>query len=107
MNDPLHDYLKKHQPPVPPAPADEWQRILARTRKDRKTRAHRVWLYASAMTLSAAALMAFLNFRPAPEMEVWLEPEDVFYQERTEIRERGAYHDWLWLAEQVAPELGE
>jgi hypothetical protein len=100
VNDPLHDYLKKHKPPVPPAPWDEWHRIEARTRAKVKERPHRLWYYATAATLAAAGLMAFLNFAPkAPETETWLEAEDVLYQ--VEGPERGAYQDWLWIADQV------
>jgi hypothetical protein len=106
VNDPLHEYLKKHKPRVPPAPADEWSRIQVRARAEGKAR-QRLWLYVSAATLSAASVTAFLNFRPHTDREVWLEAEDVFYQESADIQVRGAYQDWLWLAEQVAPELGE
>jgi hypothetical protein len=105
VNDPLHDYLKTHKPKAPPVPHDEWQRILQRTRQDGKRRQHRVWYYVSAATLAAAGMMAFLNFAPKPQdSETWLEPEDVLFQ--VEPQDRGAYQDWLWIADQVVAEAG-
>ncbi|MDQ3232095.1 MAG: hypothetical protein M3Q07_09765 [Pseudobdellovibrionaceae bacterium] len=108
MNDPLREYMQKNRPPVSSAPGDEWSRIMARTRKAGHSRQHRLWVYISAATLSAAGLMAFLNFSPQPpEADAWLEPEEVIYRERNDIAENGAYQDWLWLADEVAAEPGE
>ncbi len=103
MSDSLHDYLKKHKPPVPPAPRDEWQRIVARTQAKASSRPPRVWYYLSAATLAAAGLLAFVKFAPQPqESDAFLEPEDLVYQ--LEASERGAYQDWLLIADQVADE---
>lgn len=101
MNDPLHDYLKKNKPVVSPVPADEWQRIVARTRAHTKSKSNPVWYYVSAATLAAAGFMAFLKFTPqASEPDALLEAEDLIYQ--VEASDRGAYQDWLWIADQVA-----
>lgn len=106
MKDSLHEYLKKNQAPVPPAPPDEWNRIMARTRENAKVRQHRVWFYVSAATLAAAGLMAFINFAPqAPEADALLEPEDVMYL--AETPEPGTYQDWLWIVDQLAAEVDE
>jgi len=106
VKDPLHEYLKKNQPAVPPAPRDEWQRIVARTQENTNTRQDRLWYYVSAATLAAAGLMAFINFAPqAPETDMLLEPEDVMYL--AEAPDSGTYQDWLWIADQVAVEADE
>jgi hypothetical protein len=100
MNDPLQEYLKKHRPPVPPAPVDEWSRILARTRMEAKSKKQRLWYYVSAATLSAAGWMAFVNFAPrASEPEFRWEQEDMIFQ--VETVEQGAYQDWLWMTDQL------
>ncbi len=106
MNDPLHDYLKKHRPAVPPAPRDEWQRIVARTQAQAPSKPRRVWYYLSAATLAAAGFLAFVKFTPEPlESNALLEPDDLFLQ--VEASDRGAYQDWLWIADQVAEEADE
>lgn len=93
---------------MPAAPADEWTQILARTQAQTSSRQHRTWLYISAVTLSAAGLMAFLNFsRPTREAELRLDIEDVIYRERNDSPQSGAYHDWLWLADHVGTEAGD
>jgi hypothetical protein len=102
VNDPLRDYMKKHEPPVTPAPADEWARIQALTRKTQSASGQRVWLFLSAVTLAAASLLFVLN-RTAPQREpdAWLDLDEVVYRDHAESQENGAYRDWLWLADHV------
>ena len=108
MNDPLHAWLKKRKPTPPPAPADEWQQILLRVRQDRIDRKNRVWYYVSAVTLSAAGLLALVHSSTPPrDADTRLDVEDVYYHEKNEGPESGAYRDWLWLADSVAADDGE
>ena len=101
MKDVLHEYMKKHEPAVPKAPVDEWSQIVTRTRQDTAMRQNRAWIYLSALTLSAAAFLAFIQFQPSGGNDARLEIEDVIYREKAELMDRGAYGDWLWLADSV------
>ncbi|HET9237157.1 MAG TPA: hypothetical protein VFO10_07895 [Oligoflexus sp.] len=105
MNDPLHDFMKKHKPSVEAAPRDEYERILERARQEKRKRQHRIWLGVSAASLAAAGMMAFLTFTPRAEPEAWLEADDLSYQ--PEIQDRGSYQDWLWITDQVVDEAEE
>lgn len=105
MNDPLHDFMKRHKPAVSAAPKDEYVRILERARQDKRRRQHTIWFGVSTATLAAAGMMAFLNFAPVAEPEAWLEADDISYQ--PEVQDRGSYQDWLWITDQVVDEVEE
>lgn len=101
MNDPLHSYMKQHEPAPPPAPLDEWAQILARSGQLRVKKHHRAWLLASAATLSFAAVLAYLDIRSPVHADEDL-VELALFHERSEVPEVGAYQDWLWMTDQLA-----
>jgi|GEM_PF-6329992 len=98
----LRSYFHNHAPPFPSPPEDEWQRIQARIQGAQRRQPSKVWFYVSAVSLSAAAFVAFVQFQSlAREDENWLDKDDFSYQDPNEEPSAGSYRDWLWLAEHV------
>ncbi len=98
----LRNYFHSHAPALPSPPADEWQRIQARIEETQRRQPRKAFFYISAISLSAAAFMAFLQFRSlAREDEIGLDKDDLNFQDPIEEPSTGSYRDWLWLAEHV------